>query len=82
MTPFFSGFLRAVALVAFLLALLAMSACAAVPEYINASPEERTACAAAPGGCTVWTEAELKQFAAGMFKAGFERGVKHERSSL
>lgn len=82
MTPFFAGFLRALVLVVVLLVLPHLSACAAVPEYLNASPEERAACAAAPGGCTVWTEEELKALAAGMFKAGFERGVKHERSSL
>lgn len=47
--------------------------CAALPEGVQMSDEEREACKA--HGCTVWTEEELQQ----VFIEGVKRGMQMSR---
>jgi len=57
-----------------LLAIVILSGCASLPEGVQMTDEERTACAAS--GCAVFTEAELRVFAAEFFKRGYLAGRK------
>ena len=57
-----------------LLAIVILAGCASLPEGVQMTEEERTACAAA--GCAVFTEAELRGFATEIFKRGYLAGRK------
>jgi len=56
-----------------LLAIVILSGCASIPG-VQITEAERAACAAS--GCAVFTEAELRVFAAEFFKRGYLAGRK------
>lgn len=57
----------------FILAAVLLGGCAALPEGVTMSDEEREACKAQ--GCTVWTEDELRT----LFIEGVKRGAEMGR---
>ena len=58
----------------YILIALILTGCASLPDGVQMTDEERTACAAS--GCAVFTEAELRVFAAEFFKRGDLAGRK------
>lgn len=58
----------------YLLAIVILSGCASLPEGVQMTDEERTACVAL--GCVVFIDVELRVFAAEFFKRGYLAGRK------
>lgn len=58
----------------YILIALILTGCASLPDGVQMTDEERTACAAM--GCVVFTEAELRVFVAEFFKRGYLAGRK------
>ena len=58
----------------YILIALILTGCASLPDGVQMTDEERTACAAS--GCAVFTEADLRVFAAEFFKRGYLAGRK------
>lgn len=57
-----------------ILAAVLLGGCAALPEGVTMSEEDRASCKAE--GCTVWTETELRGMAEHFFRQGYGAGRK------
>ena len=55
---------------------LVLTGCASLPQGVEMTEEERTACAAQ--GCSVWTVEELQRLIVIATKRGFDAGKKRK----
>ena len=68
-----------------ILAPMLLAGCASLPAGVTMTDDERAACVAAPGGCSVWTEQELQELrglALQFFREGFTRGAQSSGRAL
>ena len=65
-----------------ILAPLVLAGCASLPAGVTMTEDERAACAAAPDGCTVWSQQELRGLAMQFFREGFARGAQSSGRAL